>query len=715
MKITRLEINNFRGIKRAVFENLQGLVVISGTNGAGKSCVFEAIKLIRSVYGEKTQNELNNFFGEYNINMNGDKNSIEKLFNDNNKSIFIEFDLSLSQSEINYLLAFAQKIIERNVTNIYVPGYYQQKDYFNLQLQGQYKMHNEKIDQETSSIFQSIYKEIIGGKISSRIELIKTSDNEYIINKIPFQNTLADVIFSNFHNNNNIGIIDYHSAHRVYNREEINQIGVNVNLTSMPINNYTQHALYNSNNKYTNIKNEMANAYIMETISKGLGKPIQRTTQLTDSLKELFATFFPNKSFDGPEFDENSVLKFPVSINKIKKHDINDLSSGEKEILFGYLRLRNSVPINSIILLDEPELHLNPKIANKIADFYLRKLVKEKGHQVWLITHSDALIRGCAGLDNSSIFHFQAYTENSNFDNQANDIAPNGEFEEIIFDLVGDLAGYRPNKDIIIVEGENSKFDENFLRKLFPDFCSRYNLFSAGNKNNVLKTAESLRQLIKEGKYKPIKVFSITDRDDNLTHGTNSNDFVWDCYHIENYLLDFNVILQIVNSHYVDNNSSHATSIESMRHELMGSAKEVKNRLLQTRISHFVNQSFTECIKSKFDPKSSDFKGEILQRILDTKLELENTVHSTLSESSIASKISEFTNQLNAELQNETWQIYYPGRDILKYYHDKHKICRNYDSFRNQILNKMAEMEIVPPGMKSVLDKIDSISDVIIK
>jgi predicted ATP-dependent endonuclease of OLD family len=43
-----------------------------------------------------------------------------------------------------------------------------------------------------------------------------------------------------------------------------------------------------------------------------------------------------------------------------RTHDIDELSSGEKEIVYGYLWLRTGTPRRSIILIDEPELHLNP-------------------------------------------------------------------------------------------------------------------------------------------------------------------------------------------------------------------------------------------------------------------------------------------------------------------------------------------------------------------
>ncbi|QKQ74600.1 ATP-binding protein [Nostoc sp. TCL240-02] len=61
---------------------------------------------------------------------------------------------------------------------------------------------------------------------------------------------------------------------------------------------------------------------------------------------------------------------------------INELSSGEKEVLYGYLRLRNTAPRNSVLLMDEPELHLNPRLISGLASFYHKNLGKPLGNQL---------------------------------------------------------------------------------------------------------------------------------------------------------------------------------------------------------------------------------------------------------------------------------------------------------------------------------------------
>ena len=99
----------------------------------------------------------------------------------------------------------------------------------------------------------------------------------------------------------------------------------------------------------------------MEKMSGG-APPTGKATPLSETLQELFNIFFPGKRFLGPVPTEEGSLNFPVEVEEGATHDINELSSGEKEVLFGYLRLRNSAPKYSVILLDEPELHTEPSL-----------------------------------------------------------------------------------------------------------------------------------------------------------------------------------------------------------------------------------------------------------------------------------------------------------------------------------------------------------------
>ena len=71
------------------------------------------------------------------------------------------------------------------------------------------------------------------------------------------------------------------------------------------------------------------------------------------------------------------------------KFDINELSSGEKQLFLRTLAIKMLNPENSIILIDEPELSLHPKWQQKIVDVY-RKI--GKNNQIIIATHSPHIL-----------------------------------------------------------------------------------------------------------------------------------------------------------------------------------------------------------------------------------------------------------------------------------------------------------------------------------
>lgn len=237
---------------------------------------------------------------------------------------------------------------------------------------------------------------------------------------------------------------------------------------------------------------------------------------LTETLQELFTTFFPGKRFLGPQAQADGSLSFPVKLQSGGQHDIDELSSGEKEVLYGYLRLRNAAPENSILLLDEPELHLNPRLIQGLPQFYHRHLGKVLNNQLWLVAHSDALLRQAVGQKGFSVFHMQSSDTSEPNGNQVYEIKFEKDIERAIIDLVGDLASYRPGAKIVIFEGGGKlEFDIWMTGILFPDFQLTVNMISAGSKKRVASLHEVLRKAVEQGDLSA-RFFSIVDKDADI-------------------------------------------------------------------------------------------------------------------------------------------------------------------------------------------------------
>ena len=194
-------------------------------------------------------------------------------------------------------------------------------------------------------------------------------------------------------------------------------------------------------------------------------------------------------------------------------------------------------------MLDEPELHLNPKLIRGLPQFYQKYVGEDLDNQIWTVTHSDAFLREALGHVGARVYHMREAASGNSGENQVREIGQ-GEEEEAVFELIGDIAAYRAGGKIIIFEGENSEFDKRMAGTLFPAYERRMNFISGGNKATVRRLHEALERRDDGGSG---LVFSIVDRDDSESPDDERDGrFTWDVYHIENYLLDPTVVLDVL-------------------------------------------------------------------------------------------------------------------------------------------------------------------------
>ena len=102
-----------------------------------------------------------------------------------------------------------------------------------------------------------------------------------------------------------------------------------------------------------------------------------------DEINEIFETLGIEVKIEDISQDGRNIPIFTNSSGD--KFDINELSSGEKQLFLRTLAIKMLNPENSIILIDETELSLHPKWQQRIVDVY-RKI--GKNNQIIIATHS---------------------------------------------------------------------------------------------------------------------------------------------------------------------------------------------------------------------------------------------------------------------------------------------------------------------------------------
>jgi predicted ATPase len=108
-------VSNFRGISLVDADQLGDTIRIAGQNGSGKSCIFDAIRLLKSTYGGYQQNEWQQFFGEFAIQLHGGTVNLAGLFNDSAKPLKIAADFRLRDTEKAFISANAASLLEEAI------------------------------------------------------------------------------------------------------------------------------------------------------------------------------------------------------------------------------------------------------------------------------------------------------------------------------------------------------------------------------------------------------------------------------------------------------------------------------------------------------------------------------------------------------------------------------------------------------------------------
>ena len=375
MKIKRLLIKNFKGIQQIHMTDLDDVITIAGKNGCGKTCLLEGIRLLKSQYGHYNENENRAWWDEKQVDLK-QEGTRKVLRNKDNRAI-VEAEIELTDAEKQYIREDPNNLMEIMAIRTIAPGIESQIEYRirqwslrNWRAIPEFAGRANQILEVAHQIKEEIQREIASRTTTGRFDIGADGRIEVTANH------LLSFVFGTF-DPRQLGIIEFNPADRRYPPERFTNVTVDVEKQDEA---WKQSAMYNTEGKYGGVKEALGNEWIRSIIRREAGETAA-TEEMALAMREIFRDMIPDKEFSGPRPTRAGRLEFNVSTGG-NEHDIDDLSSGEKEILFGYLKIRARAPKNSVIIVDEPELHMNPRMIAGLPNLYEKHIGRALQNQV---------------------------------------------------------------------------------------------------------------------------------------------------------------------------------------------------------------------------------------------------------------------------------------------------------------------------------------------
>jgi predicted ATPase len=400
-------------------------------------------------------------------------------------------------------------------------------------------------------------------------------------------------------------------------------------------------------------------------------------TNTKDSLADI-RTFF-NKFFHPMKFMDvhinTSPFQFVIS-TRLGNIDIDDLSSGEKEIINIFIRFHQLKPEGAIILFDEADAHLHPDLCRR----YLTELKKlGAGNQILLTTHSPEMMMA-AGTDALYTILKEPLPDGGN---QLVRVTEEESLHSALLELMGSRGIISINQRIIFIEGEDASADREIYESLYPSNEYNISFVPVGNSLTVRSISEKVNHLLTTATGFQ-HYFSIIDGDverltDDPTEGKRL--FRLPVYHVENFMIDEAIILQVSQS--LMRSKCPYTCPEEITVELKrlllsdSHVKPYAKALLDSRVANAAKCAYDSVYSKAQDPEA-------------------------ISEIPSFAKIEEIAREnIQEYIDSDKWRYRCKGRELLKAYCGRHNI--KYEHFRNLLISNMSS---IPDGLSSIMKKI---------
>lgn len=477
----------------------------------------------------------------------------------------------------------------------------------------------------------------------------------------------AGTLLSSWRKQKGIGAVELIPAQRNFPEGQ-------VQLTSTRINeeDFLSRRTSNLQNKYHDAKQSFVNYCAHDAIKKD-------EPEIFPEVKSLIEKLLGKKI--QINFDTNLVPTIEVEAYG-GFVDIDTLSSGQRELFMTYVGIHSTKLADSIILFDEPDLHLHASLQKEVIN-YLKNLSKS-GNQIFLATHALEMI---SETSEENLFHLTEFNGQSQLQRLVDQKEKLKIFREI---------------------GASKYTFVNFKKVVFLEGLSDYLIFQQATPSEYELRFEPTGGISKLGpeileKASQVESFyMIKDRDFLDDSEISSQDAKYNHKvrflkrrHIENYILDSDELFEI----YKKFGDGQYGSKEELLAELYRISQE---QLQQTIVDYYMYKHSENTNPPRITLQNGNTAEHGLSEILKTKeSRLQNTIEK------IPSDVSEIKSKLETNWQ-DNWLIYSSGKNILKAFTHSHISSKTMDDVRDLVSIKWDEKKQLPNEIQEILKEIST-------
>lgn len=217
--------------------------------------------------------------------------------------------------------------------------------------------------------------------------------------------------------------------------------------------------------------------------------PPKASESLIEKATRLWKRLLPKRKLDLSGNDVHVVF------GEVRYHG-KEMSDGERVILYMIAQVL-SIKCDSVIIIDEPEMHIHKAIMNRLWD----ELEEMRQDCVFIyLTHD---LDFAASRNTGEVLWIKSFDGNERWDYEFLSLDDLNELPaELLFEIMGS------HKKIVFVEGTESSFDYQIYRKLLKE--REYHVIPCGGCSQVIRNVRAKKEY---SRLNHLEVYGVIDRD----------------------------------------------------------------------------------------------------------------------------------------------------------------------------------------------------------